>query len=402
MSWDPLGTLPEHFIAHAAMGVTSGGGGGGISGGGTTNRVAKFTGATAIGDSSITDIGTRINVPSGTVMVVGSAGAPFDPLNAMEFSTPGDTHFGVFTRSTTGSASSTGDTGAAFVLGHPLVADVNDERPAWFFQAIQPNDNDAAASYLRMGWLKYDNAGGVVGAVPDALTFRTDGASATLQPQTIDMQGVYFITGVVSPPLNASDAVPKSYVDGIQKNYTVMSLASDTTVLGSVVAETTLISSIIGSATIPGGIVGSGDSVEVIAEGYYNTDADATAAQIRFKLKYGAVTVLDTGAQALPISAGNRKWSFHGITTSRAAFPGNLAMTQGKILINLDPSTNYGIPNMWGMENTGAAGVNNTSQTINFGSNQTMDFTVTWSGAGSDAGDSVTCTHIQMTIRNVQ
>ncbi len=66
-------TLDKHIVDHEILGVGSGGGGGGVTGSGTTNQMAKWTGATSLGDSLFTDDGIAVYVTAPSTAALGGA-----------------------------------------------------------------------------------------------------------------------------------------------------------------------------------------------------------------------------------------------------------------------------------------------------------------------------------------
>jgi len=81
------------MIVQAGAGGSGGGGGGTITGGGTLNKIAKFTGATAVGNSAITDDGSKITISylagsgTGVVAVDNSGNLSFSAGSAGTFIT---------------------------------------------------------------------------------------------------------------------------------------------------------------------------------------------------------------------------------------------------------------------------------------------------------------------------
>lgn len=89
-----LGTAAGSFLAVNASGqviatTTPSGGGGGVSGSGTTNTISKFTGATSIGNSGLTDDGSELSYAGGdfTVSNVGDVTAQVVNANDVQSGT---------------------------------------------------------------------------------------------------------------------------------------------------------------------------------------------------------------------------------------------------------------------------------------------------------------------------
>lgn len=145
--------------------------------------------------------------------------------------------------------------------------------------------------------------------------------------------------------------------------------------------ETTLLAAGVGSLTLPANFFRTGKTIKIVAHGIYGETGTPT---IRFKIKLGGTTVLDSTAVTLSGtgSATDAEWRFScDITCRTAGAPGTLA-AQGRWISDQNAA-----------DKSVTIGLANTS-TVSFTTTASaaIDFTVQW-GTGVPA-NTIKCTNL--------
>jgi len=165
---------------------------------------------------------------------------------------------------------------------------------------------------------------------------------------------------------------------------TIFAQTTDKTVVNSA-AETTLTAAGVGSLTLRANSLVPGKTIRIKAKGFYSETGNPT---IRFKIKIGAVIVLDTTAESLNGSgtANNAEWTLNAEITCRTTGVGGTVAGQGEWVSSQNSATS-----------TVSLGMTNTSPvTIDTTVAEAIDLTVQWGAA--DPGDTITCTNLTVEV----
>lgn len=154
--------------------------------------------------------------------------------------------------------------------------------------------------------------------------------------------------------------------------------------VANTVTETTLIGTGIGTVTLPANFFTAGKTLLIRLRGYFSTTG---APNIQFKLKHGAVTLVDSGAFATPANVANQLFDLYWVITCYTTGATGTVWTQGQ-------GTLYGAhasSTMFDMETTAAVTIDTTASGA-------MDATVTWGTA--NPSDTITATNFSVEVLN--
>ena len=180
-----------------------------------------------------------------------------------------------------------------------------------------------------------------------------------------------------------------AFLNGGLKHYyqAAFFTSSATVTVANTTTETTLLGAGIGSLTIPASFFVVGKTIRLRMYGVYSTEAVPITLRIRIKLdssNYGDTTAITTAG-----SLSNRFWCIEMIMTCRSTGAGGSVFTQAYFL-HQDNAVATAAPSMWTMSQSGAQGIDTTDA-------KTVEVTAQW-GAGADAADSISCTHVTLEV----
>jgi hypothetical protein len=161
-----------------------------------------------------------------------------------------------------------------------------------------------------------------------------------------------------------------------------------TVTVSNTTTETTLVGSGSGSVTLPAGFHLAGKTVRIRASGIYSTQAVPITLNIR--VKYGSVTVLETGDETPSGSVSSKGWSLDVEITCRTTGATGTVFTQsyGGFMHYSNARTLQG----WDFSSTATTTIDTTAS-------QAISITADW-GGGVAAADSISCTNLSVEILN--
>lgn len=152
--------------------------------------------------------------------------------------------------------------------------------------------------------------------------------------------------------------------------------------VGNSSGEATLTGAGVGSLTIPANFLIPGTALRIAAFGYYTTTASPT---LDMKIKLGATTVLDTGANNAPTAVGSaRYWEMTCIITCRTVGAPGTVQAQGTMRYATSHTA----------EQADDFGPNTTTTNITTTGTLVIDFTAQW-GTGNPT-NTMTCTNLSV------
>lgn len=181
----------------------------------------------------------------------------------------------------------------------------------------------------------------------------------------------------------------QAFEDGIKQslNGTIFTQTASVTVANNS-AETTLVGSGVGTMTLPANFLTVGKTIQVIAGGFYGTDA--VAPNMILRLKLGSTTILqqDAGGTLAAGIGNDRGWMFNGEFTIRAVGASGTAIGTGIAWFSIGGTAQKSYP----FQMLAVSATFNTTGTL------ALALTADWDVADSD--NTITCTHMSAVIKN--
>lgn len=147
------------------------------------------------------------------------------------------------------------------------------------------------------------------------------------------------------------------------------------------VTETTLVGAGVGSATLPAGTLAAGTAIRVSAKGLYGTTGAPT---LRWRVKLGGTTILDTTANNAPAAISAKLWELDAVIVCRTAGAPGTALGNGVIFYHTTHTA--GQPDDFA-PNSATSNVTTTGSLA-------FDLTVEW--GTQSASNTVTCTNLSV------
>ncbi len=368
--------------------------GGGIGGSGTSNRVAKFTAATTLGNSNITDDGTEVTVS--TFFTVGTA----TDAAAQGDLVAGLTGAGRFVYDQSadifGMYNAAGSI-AVQISGAAGVASVFNEQGANISTRFE-GDTDTTLLYVDA---QTDRVGVGTNA-PDA-KFTVNGTLHVSGKATFD--GLIDPTGMVfddqasvpggtpaagkgtmwehstqKTPMWTNEKGLDEYISRLLFAQTASVAVRDTA------TETTLISSGIGTVTIPANYLVVGKTIRLRASGFFRT-AGTGSQTLAIRFKYGSTTLLATrNSTAFAVAMTDLHWSIDCEFTVRSIGATGTVFAQAHPCFFYFSNTSNGIKAEI-LDSIATVTIDTTASTA-------IDLTADWNSAA--VGDTITCTNLTL------
>ncbi|MGH7179154.1 MAG: hypothetical protein ACREJC_17380 [Tepidisphaeraceae bacterium] len=163
--------------------------------------------------------------------------------------------------------------------------------------------------------------------------------------------------------------------------------ATASATVANTTTETTLIGSGVGSLTFAANSLVAGRSIRIRARGYWGTDA-VTAGTMRWRIKLGSTTVLDTGVITPTVGITNLLWKLDADITCRTTGASGTVFGQGYV----------DRQEMAGIADFKNAMVNTATTTIDTTAAQALDVTFAWGTA--DADNTITSSNVTVEVLN--
>jgi hypothetical protein len=179
-----------------------------------------------------------------------------------------------------------------------------------------------------------------------------------------------------------------SCVAGSPGKGTVTAFTATATATVASTTEATLIGSGVGSLTFAANSLTAGKTIRIRARGFWSTDA-VTAGTMRWRVKLGATTVLDTGAITPTIAISNSLWQLDAEITCRTTGASGTVFGQGYA----DRQEAAGVAFLT------SAMVNTSTTTIDTTASQILDVTFVW-GVVNDPDNTISSTNVSVETLN--
>ena len=191
--------------------------------------------------------------------------------------------------------------------------------------------------------------------------------------------------GITETVKSATVTTTGGIVTAMESGIVFTSTASAT--VANTTTETTLIGSGVGSLTLATNRLAAGKTLRIRARGYWGTDA-AVAGTMRWRVKLGSTTVLDTGAITPAIAITNLFWQLDAEIVCRTTGGSGTVFAQGYTDRQEVAEAALLAVTM----------VNTATTTINTTVTQAIDVTFEWGTA--DAENTITCSNVTIEILN--
>ncbi len=189
-----------------------------------------------------------------------------------------------------------------------------------------------------------------------------------------------------------NDSTQKSmqmFEDGIKQsiNGTIFTQTASVTVANTG-TETTLVGAGIGTMTLPANFLTVGKTIQVIAGGFYGTDAVAPNMVLRLKL--GSTTILqqDAGGTLTAGIGNDRGWMFNGEFTIRAVGAAGNAIGTGLAWFSIGGTAQKSYP------------FQNLAVSAGFATTGTLALALTADWDTGDPDNTLTCTTLSVVVKN--